>query len=121
MQQMVNAYRVRTGTTVTLTTHTAGAAVIGYAARLFHVTVSGASPVQDWTRAQLEAGQASFVFDATGTDRYEISMGIDVSADTTLGSTTTFNPAEQPPDGNTLSVSSSEGLPIRIWFFFPFA
>jgi hypothetical protein len=120
MKILVNAYGVKPNTTVTLTT-TPGDNVIAYGAKLFFRDKDGnVQERKQWTSKQLESGQATFDFDATGKERYQIDLGAKVKEKATIDTVMTFSKHPPNDNPNQLKLDASEpGDIIRFWDFSP--
>ena|ERR1041384_2977893 len=120
MKILVNAYKVRPNADVTLTTKPDDK-IIAYGAKLFFRDKNGKiEERKKWTSSQLENGGATFEFDATGKERYEIDLGAEVDKISTLNTEMKFSQHPPKDDSDQLSLDPNEGGDIvRFWEFTP--
>jgi len=114
-------YNVSSPTTVTLTT-IPGDDVFGYTAKLFrfqNVDDPGdPATIKEWTSEDLEHG-ASFEFDATGSQQYQIALTATAAKATTLDTTVTFSSGIGP--SHHVMALDPTTLNELIWNFIPVA
>lgn len=116
----VEGYDVRPARTITAVTTPPGKAVGMYGAVLFKVSGGARTPVKSWSSTELESGLANFTMDLTAPERYELVLAAIVTAATTLATVMRFDPHPPADDPHTLTLNPSEGIPQRLWVFFPF-
>ena len=116
----VEAYDVRANRVITPRTSPPGPAVGTYGAVLFRAGVGTRIAVESWTAEQLESGLAEFKMDLTAPERYELVLAAVVKAVATLDTVMKFDPHPPADDANSLTLDPAEGIPQRLWVFFPF-
>jgi len=120
MRIIVNAYLVKPQTKITFGT-TPDDNVIAYGAKLFFKDKNGdIEEKAQWTSDQLENGEATFTFDATGDEAYEIDLGAVVSVMSKIKTEMTFSKHPPGDDPDQLTLDPDEpGDIIRFWRFSP--
>jgi hypothetical protein len=119
---IVDIYNVHSPKEITLTT-TPGDDVSGYSAKLFlfqdiNDNNDNGTEVRSWNSDELNHG-ATFHFDATGDQQYQIALAATASAATTLDTTVTFSSGI--PDSRHIVPLVTGTLNELTWNFVPIA